>query len=366
MWVRRGASAQTTAWGTRTDINGDGLADVIAAGRVAFGAATGNLSAHLDDLPGSAAASVGDVNGDGLGDVVVWSVGAGTSSTSVTFTAYFGDPSGVSQQSSSLVLALSSPVPLAVRPAGDVNGDGYADFAAIPGSGGVAIILGGPDHLHVGTSPSTFGRAPSTILDGDINGDGLSDFVAAGIPEDDGVALKVTSGSANGLPGTPNALVPLKSSDGTRISTGYGVLADFTGDGFADVIVRTTGKWADTLSVFPGGAAGLGTTASLQVSLSAFSFLPVEATGSGDVRGMQNEDVVAGSRDQYIVFAGDGTTAPIVVSTGTTTGFGTKILSIGDVNGDRVDDVAWSNGGIARVDFGPIRSAGPRTTAILR
>ncbi len=366
MWVRGKTTSATTAWGTRTDVNGDGFADVVTAGRVAYGAAGGDLSAHVQDLPGPAAASVGDVNGDGLGDVVVSSVVAGGSSASVTFTAYLGDPRGLGQHSWSVTVPVSSPGPLDVRPAGDVNGDGYADFAAVLGNGGVAIVLGGPDRLQLGTSPTTFARVPADMLDGDVNGDAVSDFVAAGIPEDDGVALKVTFGSASGLSRSPNASVPLTSSDGTSLSTGYGVLADVSGDGFADLLVRTTGTATDTLSLFPGGPAGLATTASVQIPMTAFSSVPVHAAAAGNVRGLAVEDVVAGSKDRYIVIPADGVTAPIVVGTGTTTGVVTKILSVGDVDGDGIDDVAWSSGGVTRVDFGPIGPAGPRAARVVK
>jgi hypothetical protein len=125
------------------DLDGDGLADLVAGGETymaAFyfrGDARGldaiTLTLQLQDprgemgaLFGDEAAAIGDFDGDGLGDLAV----AATVTPSRIF-LYGGTPSGIA----TLAAGIDSPVATSlrfgwrVRPAGDVDADGYADIA---------------------------------------------------------------------------------------------------------------------------------------------------------------------------------------------------------------------------------------------
>ncbi len=200
---------------------------------------------------GPDAAGVGDVNGDGVGDLLL------------------GDPSGASGEGLAYVVLgrrgdwpatfhladadwrLSWPRAAgfggSVAAAGDVNGDGLADFlvgAAIDGheDGGAAwLYLGreqGAATPHVRfQSPERAGYTPPHLAGlGDTNGDGLSDFLFAGV--DEPVAL-VYGRPDNTWPGVitdlRDAADALFDAPGTHQTVSRA--GDVNGDGLQDMLI---------------------------------------------------------------------------------------------------------------------------------
>jgi hypothetical protein len=341
------------------DVNGDGFPDLIIgspgakdpAGRnnvgrayLFFGSATGLVTDHAQELDGldgtntnfpSAIAGVGDVNGDGYADVVAGVMNA----PDKTITAgvgraylYFGGPNG---------LDTTAPKPLdlpdphqptvssyfggAVSGAGDVNGDGYADFivgaagatngAGVAGVGRAFVFLGSADGVDPklaillegqdGT-PADFGAAVAGA--GDVNGDGYTDVLvgdynaknAAG--SDVGRAYLFLGGKSGVVTANPTVL---DGRDGAFSQFG-GVLAsagDLNGDGFSDVIVGARAAndaaghpFAGRAYIYFGTSQGLDATPRLLDGRDGGGAdFGSAAAGAGDVNGDGTPDVLIGA-----------------------------------------------------------------------
>jgi hypothetical protein len=334
VWIHGGPVSRTTAWGTRPDINGDGLADIVTAGRIVFGTRGGDLSAHVQQVDATRLAVVGDVNGDGVGDVIAYSEGDVVPPDSVKFKAYLGDSSGLSDRSLAVTIKTGTLGFYSIRPAGDVNGDGFADFA-IELRYGTVMVFGGATALTYDPSSAVGFLGASTALDGDVNGDGLSDFVPP----------------------------PPRAPDESPLPLA-GILADLTADGFADLVMRT-GPSGENISLFGGSLDGLAPTPIFQAPLPGLG-VGLGLAASGNVRGLAAEDAVAAARDQYVVFPQGFSTPAITVATPTGMGHVVNILLVGDVDGDGIDDITWSVDGLTAVDFGPITDRGPRARTVVQ
>ncbi|PJZ75680.1 FG-GAP-like repeat-containing protein [Leptospira neocaledonica] len=208
------------------DINGDGFSDLIVGGN-AFGGGGNTGGVWIFHSSGSAGVTVnsytlanttitgetasnfgirmytGDVNGDGYADLAV---GApqynGFFGRSYVFNST-GTTSGITvslaASANTIINAVSaSSLGLAVA-LGDVNGDGYDDFATgAPGystnQGRVYINLSDGNQIPIGSVNLIVGESVNqafgnAAIISDINGDGLGDLVAAAYVYPDGVAL---------------------------------------------------------------------------------------------------------------------------------------------------------------------------------
>ena len=171
------------------DIDGDGTADIIVGSGEGSSTATrvriyrgSNRTLLADFLPYGAAYSggvrvaVGDVNGDGVPDIIT-----GTGSDRANVKVFHGR----TRTEIASFLAIGSPnfsdgVYVA---SGDVNGDGYADIitGAGPGAGSQVKVFSGQT---LGTLRSFFAyeggfNGGVRVAAGDVNGDGRADFVTA-------------------------------------------------------------------------------------------------------------------------------------------------------------------------------------------
>lgn len=297
------------------DLDGDGYADFIVGGgsraRVYFGTATPSASAwaaaatarridlvnpRAGDGYAAAVAGAGDVNGDGYADLLV---GASSSSFDPGRAyVYLGStaPSGPSWNEASSTSRIELIRPDGFDPgfartlagAGDINGDGYADFVIATqfADTGDPTAMTGAAHVYFGSAlPSaagwngatasqrvelispdgtegTFGSAVAGT--GDVNADGFDDFVIGNsqIGEGRGAAHVYLGGAAVDLAGWNGSLthpsrIDLFNPDGVdaRFGGSAAHVGDVNGDGFSDFVVGTFSN--AFVSSATGGAANL-------------------------------------------------------------------------------------------------------------
>jgi hypothetical protein len=302
------------------DVDGDGYADFVIAGggggsggaHVYFGSAAPSeadwdagasprridlANPGLGDGYGGAVAGAGDVNGDGYADILIGTRSTYINSDDGKAYLYLGSamPSVTSwnKRSSTTRIELATPdgfnrgFGASVAGAGDVNGDGYADFVIGTelADDGTSVSATGAAHLYLGSAmPSAAdwsGAAAAKRVDlvspdgvggqfgsavagaGDVNGDGFADFVVTAFQtgQSRGAAHvylgRATPGAA-GWNGAPHSSrIDLLNPDGVRARFGgsAGGAGDVNGDGFADFLV---GTFSDAfLSTTTGGAAHL-------------------------------------------------------------------------------------------------------------
>jgi hypothetical protein len=297
---------------------------------------TGAAGTHL----GASVAVPGDLDGDGFAEILIGGPDYDNPFTTGTregtaiavrgrsggpFTDVF-DWFHVGQSNQGLLGA-------SVASAGDVNGDGRADYLiGEPGvelggnqSGRVHLLLGRPtwtvnpvgDTIY--TEPSTgsginqarYGAAVATA--GDWNGDGFSDVVV-GAP-DMSTANASFSGKAFVYLGSADSLAaqPVFNSAGLNPTDAFGLGAAFVGDlnhdGFSDFVAGAPNfdnGQADEGRIFPtyGGAScdstGCGAPFDLLIpgdreGNQAGANLGWSVSGAGDVNGDGFDDVIAGA-----------------------------------------------------------------------
>jgi hypothetical protein len=243
------------------DVNGDGYGDLLVGGanvaELFLGGPTGVSTTPAEMLAPPAATTpdarwpIGnaDFNGDGHPDAII--------SGQNGMLLYEGD-------GQTLVAHPEVPIQGAFGAlAGDVNGDGFADYA----SGGVYI--GGPN------GPTTLFEilAGQTFYQGvgDVNGDGFSDVLNSvssivGVREAERVYFGgLTPCASNACPTFVPLFVPGDINDGSpRFAEGAKGIGDVNGDGFSDFVFFSPG--AGAVYVFYGSPAGPPSNPSLTIT----------------------------------------------------------------------------------------------------
>ncbi len=407
--------------GTAGDVNGDGYDDVIAGapdydtGRayIYLGSSTGLggtftppdvtlIGPEPNGRFGYSVSTAGDANGDGYSDVVIGapSVDSGTILDMGMAYAYAGGASLAMPWLWQIGgCCTNNQFGATVAPAGDLDGDGYADFVVSgPGvnggavaSGAVWVQFGGSTVIYTnaleidGTQTNeAFGSGVGTA--GDTDGDGFSDLIVGGPgwtnPENTEGHVVLYRGGADGP-----QLTALWTTFGSQLqqNVGWSVAAagDVNGDGYADTIVGCPGYDASEFDQDLGFAyIFLGSALGLDASYSWIAFGDVSSgsqglsvAGAGDVNGDGYEDVLVGQpgvakAKLFYGAAGAMSATPAWTGSGKTGSlYGWSVAGAGDVNRDGyadflvgapTDDGGGAGAGRAQLYLGG--PGGPSTT----
>ncbi len=250
--------------------------------------------------------------------------------------------------SGTLFAAPGSPVAAGTNPGavviGDLNGDGKADMAvANSGSNNVTVLLGNGSGGFTPSSGSPFavGNSPASITIGDFNGDGIPDLAVAN-SMDNTVTLLIGNGSG----GFTATLRPIHLPKVHRLVPTGGhpqsmMVGDFNGDGNADLAVADFGG-GDVTVLLGNGAAGFtpATGSPFAAGTNPFSLTVADFNGDG------HADIAVANQggNNVTVLLGDGTGAftPAAASP-FAVGNHPNSVAAGDFNGDGKQDLAIAN-----------------------
>lgn len=360
------------SWGSTFDVDGDGFADVLtgtcAPEKAGAGAvflrrggpkglsaptALGRAGERGDRGEGTFAGDsspAGDLDGDGFADLV-----SGDAQAKQAFVHW-----GSGEEGRALASATAVPAPpgfvLLGAPfgAGDVNGDGFADLGAIVSADRdewLLLLRGSSDGIALDGAPIALDGASEAAPAGDLNGDGYADVIV-GLPHvDPPGAIRVYYGGPRGL-GAPQTIVGPEGS--WHFGQTVASAGDLDGDGYADVAVGVEHDCscsgdAYSVYVFRGGVAGLATKP-IELRGKNGGGLGAALAGAGDVDGDGFADLLAGApgEDRALLYRGGAQgPSPWPIALGPAArfgdGFGAVVTSAGDVDGDGLDDVVVSS-----------------------
>lgn len=315
---------------TRSDLNGDGYAD-LALGAYLYSAGASTYEGALYIFDGSASGiqttytkrligddaddhlgifwDFADVNGDGYEDLLI----SDSNNDDGAVHIYHGSASGIPDTPNrSLVGQTKEYFGVPVAGGSDVNGDGFDDIiigapghaeGAVPDIGAAYVYHGSADGIPASPTTTLLGENSSdqfgfqVAARGDVNGDGYGDMMVC-TPEYDANSygkVYVYLGMESGLNTTP-AFTHTGTSNNEALGYPCRFLGDVNGDGYDDIGYGTATYNANDgrATIFYGSTAGINATPvtiTPPISAGAFGFLE----RAGDVNGDGFDDIVVGA-----------------------------------------------------------------------
>ncbi len=343
------------------DVDDDGYDDIAigAPGEddgvvyVFHGSATGPAATHdwsitggTDlDFVGQHLAAAGDVDGDGYDDLLLGDerhTPASTTAGPGGLALYLGSATGLpssadwTYENDTEDLTL----PLSITAAGDVNADGYEDFAVsskVTPPASVSswpvpevLVFHGSNTGPSSTADWTIGSywwgpgqadGPRLAGGGDVNGDGYDDLIlgepselTSSFAQDRRGILRLYIGSSTGLSSSYSQLDAPEDIHG--LGSTVAILEDVNGDDYDDVAVRASDTWFDFPNpdmngtfIFLGTAAGLADDYHWRADVDGWD-AGTSIAYAGDVDGDGYGDLVMGGHGAIDLWYGDTASTP--------------------------------------------------------
>jgi hypothetical protein len=233
--------------------------------------------------------AMADFNGDGFGDLAVCEFLS--TSVSASINSYLGSAKGFGSR---IVLSQSTGQELCSSMAvGDFNNDGYSDLLVsntVGPNGVVNVYLGTATGVSTSInqslviiSPSNFG---GSVTVGDVDGDGYLDFAARTLSASN---VYIHHGSATGF-----TLKTLITTSNTISSL---LLADINGDGKADLMIGETGFNTNQgrVLIHLSNGSSIATSSSQIITGEGTSFQFARSLSMGDLNQDGIPDLIAGN-----------------------------------------------------------------------
>lgn len=379
----------------RNDINGDGKADVLAgAGGWNSGNGTGrayifygdrirNMGAESADAKingkaeGDSFRGVGvlDINDDGYGDLYCF---AGLNPGTLTRAYFFYGGSGetpisgeIAAMDAAFILSADAiDNSFLVRVVADVNGDGRSDLiASVPecsNGAGCVYVFFGPDFQSElaseadvvirGNQAEGFG---SPLTAADVNGDGIEDIISTALDAINGTGkIYVFFGGSDLTGGSSADADVIIGGENEGDTFGFRQLGDLDADGITDIVAASRSINQETGKVYVFYGSALSNKGAVDADVKIVGDALGDRFGAnyiiGDVNGDKVDDLLVeaseyneGGGRVYGFFGGSLTgdksaaDADFLLNS-ETEGDNLTPAAIGDVNGDGINDIVLS------------------------
>jgi hypothetical protein len=323
------------------DVNGDGYSDFIVgvplwntatladAGKVMVYHGGSNLpflptyelsspTPAVGQQFGRALAPAGDVNGDGYDDVIVgthFHAEGGFSNRGAAW-VFHGGPSGLAAAPARTWIGAAEDGRFGeiVSPAGDVDGDGFADLLVGAPGASVGMVRNGAAHLYLGSASGAAASPDTTIAGtepeescgmglanaGDTNGDGYADVLVGSPGFGDNVGrCRLVQGGPSGLSGGI-FVANSESAPGESFGRIVATLGDLDADGFADFGITSryvSGGGRGRVVVYRGGRNGVAYVGDLLAPPATSGYFGNSLAASGDADGDGHSEILVGTED---------------------------------------------------------------------